>query len=195
MTDGPALLRDEATAAAPTSGPSSTMASALTGLIDEARLVAAASGRDDLSASLGSLAERMARTDTVVCVVGEFKKGKSALINALLGTAVCPVDDDLATMTVTVVRHADTPTAVVRRREAGELVVETIPADEVGGWVAERDGQDAPDAASRSSRSVFRTRSWRRASPSWIRPGSAVSMRRTPRRRSRSCRRPMPSSS
>jgi ribosome biogenesis GTPase A len=40
------------------------------------------------------VAERLARTETVVCVVGEFKKGKSALINALLGSPVCPVDDD-----------------------------------------------------------------------------------------------------
>ena len=84
----------------------------------------------------------MARTDTVVCVVGEFKKGKSALINALIGSDVCPVDDDLATMAVTVVRHATEPGAVVRRREAGELIVEVIPADEAGRWVAERDGDE-----------------------------------------------------
>ena len=77
-----------------------------------------------------------------MCVVGEFKKGKSALINALLGSDVCPVDDDLATMAVTVVRYAPEPGAIVRRREAGELLVEAIPADEVGRWVAERDGDE-----------------------------------------------------
>ena len=88
------------------------------------------------------MAERVARTDTVVCVVGEFKKGKSALINALLGAPVCPVDDDLATMAVTVVRYAPEPGAIVRRREGGELIVEAIPADEAGRWVAERDGDD-----------------------------------------------------
>ena len=137
MTDGPALLLDDATAAAPSGG-----GSALVPVVDEARALASGSGRDDLSAVLDQLAERLARTDTVVCVVGEFKKGKSALINALLGSAICPVDDDLATTTVTVVRYSATPTAVVRRREAGELLVEAISPEDVGGWVAERDGQE-----------------------------------------------------
>ena len=45
-------------------------------------------------------------------------------------------------MAVTVVRYAPEPGAIVRRREGGELVVEAIPADEVGRWVAERDGDD-----------------------------------------------------
>jgi hypothetical protein len=78
-------------------------------------------GRDDLAARLGQVAERVARTETVVCVVGEFKKGKSALINALLGRPVCPVDDDLATTTVTVVRYAGERVAMASAR-AGELV-------------------------------------------------------------------------
>ena len=99
-------------------------------------------GRDDLAERLDQVAERVARTDTVVCVVGEFKKGKSALINALIGRDVCPVDDDLATMAVTVVRYAPEPGAIVRRREDGELLIEAIPADEAGRWVAETDGDD-----------------------------------------------------
>ena len=49
---------------------------------------------------------RLRRPATVVCVVGEFKQGKSSLVNALLGQAVCPVDDDLATSAITLVRYA-----------------------------------------------------------------------------------------
>jgi hypothetical protein len=45
---------------------------------------------------------------------------------------------------VTVVRYADEPKAVVRRRDAGGLVVETIPPDDVGRWVAEGDDEDRP---------------------------------------------------
>ena len=100
-------------------------------------------GRDDLAERLSEVAARLARTDTVVCVVGEFKKGKSALINALLGAPVCPVDDDLATTTVTVVRYADEPSVTVRRREEGELVVERVPAEDLARWVAETDGGEA----------------------------------------------------
>jgi hypothetical protein len=131
--------------APPSTGPSDgTDAAAVSGIIAATVDVARERGRDDLVARLGVVAERVARTETVVCVVGEFKKGKSALINALLGSPVCPVDDDLATTTVTVVRYAAEPVAIVRRREAGELLVEAIPTDDVGRWVSEGDGDDRP---------------------------------------------------
>ena len=77
-------------------------------------------GRDDLADAGRRGRRRVARTETVVCVVGEFKQGKSALINALLGQPVCPVDDDLATTAVTVVRYADEPRHD-RRRVGGEV--------------------------------------------------------------------------
>ena len=89
--------------ARPWSAPDPTEVAAV---VAEAVALADARGREDLAERLRAIADRVARTDTVVCVVGEFKKGKSALINALIGTDVCPVDDDLATMTVTVVRHS-----------------------------------------------------------------------------------------
>ena len=117
-------------------------AAAVAAIVADAADLARRRGRDDLAERLDQVAERVARTDTVVCVVGEFKKGKSALINALIGRDVCPVDDDLATMAVTVVRYAPEPGAIVRRREDGELLIEAIPADEAGRWVAETDGDD-----------------------------------------------------
>ena len=39
-------------------------------------------------------------------VVGEFKQGKSSLVNAMLNAPVCPVDDDVATSVPTLVRYA-----------------------------------------------------------------------------------------
>lgn len=134
--------RDRSSRASVKTPATSSEQAAVGDLVGTVARLATRRGRDDLAARLSDLAERVVRTDTVVCVVGEFKKGKSALINALLESPVCPVDDDLATMAVTVVRYADRPGAVVRRREAGELLVEAIPADEVGAWVAEHDGDD-----------------------------------------------------
>ena len=98
-------------------------------LLDEVVAAAAEVGREDLSQRLAEARGRFARTDTIVCVVGEFKQGKSALINALLSVDVCPVDDDLATMAVTVVRWGEP-----RRRSSGggstaELTVDAVPAD------------------------------------------------------------------
>src|SRR5204862_2566984 len=55
-----------------------------------------------------------------VLVVGEFKKGKSALVNALLGARVCPVLADIATAVPTRVRYG---------REAGAAAVYPASAD------------------------------------------------------------------
>jgi hypothetical protein len=115
---------------------------ALDALVAHARSLAIRLDRDDLEARLGAIAQRAARTDTVVCVVGEFKKGKSALVNALLDNPVCPVDDDLATAAVTVVRFGETPSAIVHRRQDGEQVLEAIEPGEVPAWAQEVVGRD-----------------------------------------------------
>ena len=93
--------------------------------------------RDDLRDRAVAVRTRLARPDTVVCVVGEFKQGKSSLVNGLVQSHVCPVDDDLATAVITVVSHGDEPKAVVRRRSEDGPVVEEVPIDDVGGWVSE----------------------------------------------------------
>ena len=72
--------------------------------------------RPDLAERVSAAAARLRRPSTVVCVVGEFKQGKSSLVNALLGQNVCPVDDDLATSAITLVRWAEEAGAVVRRK-------------------------------------------------------------------------------
>ena len=43
------------------------------------------------------------RPETILVVVGEFKQGKSSIVNGLLGEQLCPVDDDIATAALTVV--------------------------------------------------------------------------------------------
>ena len=96
------------------------------------------SDRPDLAGAWLTARRRASRTETVVCVVGEFKNGKSALINALLGWSVCPVDDDLATSAVTVVRYGDPASAEVHRREAGtRVVVESIEPVAIADWAQE----------------------------------------------------------
>lgn len=126
--------------------PAETVAAPATGALDalvgDARSLANRLDRDDLAERLGAIGQRAGRTDTVVCVVGEFKKGKSALVNALLGSPVCPVDDDLATAAVTVVRYGETPSAMVHRRDGAERVVEAIDPSEVPAWAQEVAGRE-----------------------------------------------------
>lgn len=66
----------------------------------------------------GDLEDRLRQTkarlldDTVrVLVAGEFKRGKSMLVNALVGAPACPVFEDVSTAVPTVVRYADEPHA------------------------------------------------------------------------------------
>ncbi len=98
---------------------------------------AAALGRGDLAGRLRIAAARASRPATIVCVVGEFKQGKSSLVNALVGQDVCPVDDDLATSAITLLRHGDELTVQVRRREGEQVVVEEIDPASIPDWVTE----------------------------------------------------------
>ena len=93
--------------------------------------------RNDLAERTTAAAARLKRPSTIVCVVGEFKQGKSSLVNGLLGQHVCPVDDDLATSTITLVRYGEEPGAVVRRRVDGEQVAERVPIEALDQWASE----------------------------------------------------------
>ncbi|MEV0677761.1 dynamin family protein [Actinosynnema sp. NPDC050436] len=69
--------------------------------------------REDLAVRLAQTRRRLLDPEVRVLVVGEFKQGKSQLVNALVNAPVCPVDDDVATAVPTAVRHAATPHAVL----------------------------------------------------------------------------------
>jgi hypothetical protein len=71
--------------------------------------------RSDLDARLQHARARLLDEQVRVLVVGEFKQGKSLLVNGLVKAPVCPVHDDLATSVPTVVRHADTAVAALVR--------------------------------------------------------------------------------
>ncbi|MEM9565516.1 MAG: dynamin family protein, partial [Actinomycetota bacterium] len=95
-------------------------------------------GRRDLVDRATAAGARLKRPATIVTVVGEFKQGKSSLVNGLLGHDVCPVDDDLATSVITLVRHGEQAGAVVRRRVDGQPTAEQIPIDDLQNWVSEQ---------------------------------------------------------
>ena len=97
--------------------------------------------RNDLVARLQAATARVRRPATIVCVVGEFKQGKSSLVNGMVGQPACPVDDDLATSALTLVRYGD-PLVEVRRLDAGgqppgATVTDQIEPDQLVEWVTE----------------------------------------------------------
>lgn len=79
--------------------------------IDMAIQGAQAYEREDLVARLRGAKQILGDSSVTVHVVGEFKQGKSSLINALLSAPICPVDDDVATAVLTEVRYAKALTA------------------------------------------------------------------------------------
>ena len=87
--------------------------------VDLALATIARYDRSDLNARLKQARARLLDDQIRVLVVGEFKQGKSLLINGLVTASVCPVYDDVATSVPTVVRYADSPTVtLVRELEA-----------------------------------------------------------------------------
>ncbi|MGH3751534.1 MAG: dynamin family protein [Pseudonocardiaceae bacterium] len=99
--------------------------------VDLALATIAQYDRSDLVDRLRQTRARLVDEQVRVLVVGEFKQGKSLLVNGLVKAPVCPVDDDLATSVPTVVRHADTPVAALVRLLAAE-------GDDLGGRQTER---------------------------------------------------------
>jgi replication fork clamp-binding protein CrfC len=81
------------------------------GVIDLALAACRAYQRPDLLARLEAAKAPLGDPNITLVIAGEFKQGKSSLVNALLGTAVCPVDDDVATAVPTHVRHGEKPAA------------------------------------------------------------------------------------
>ena len=75
--------------------------------VDNGRRLALDHGRTDLAQGLDAARRRWQQRSLPVAVVGEFKRGKSTLVNALLRTDVCPVDADIVTAVPTIVRYGE----------------------------------------------------------------------------------------
>src|SRR5689334_6587902 len=82
-------------------------------LVEQGLQLVGAGDREDLRRRLGQAMVRLQDPSVRVIVVGEFKQGKSKLINALVNAPVCPVDDDIATSLPTIVRYGEPASAAV----------------------------------------------------------------------------------
>jgi hypothetical protein len=100
----------QATTPAPTSA--SVTAPAIS-VVDLGAKACEAYGRPDLAHRLARTRNALEDPSVHIVVAGEFKQGKSSLVNALLGVNVCPVDDDVATAIPTFVRYAEEQAAAL----------------------------------------------------------------------------------
>jgi Dynamin family len=122
---------------------SATVQQALS-VVDLGRQATTAYARPDLTERLALTRKRLADPAFHVFVIGEFKQGKSSLVNALLNAPVCPVDDDIATSVPTAIRFGDPPAAAVLFDPGGdgsdltrEPIREEIEVDQVATHVTE----------------------------------------------------------
>jgi dynamin family protein len=82
-------------------------------VVDHGLLACRAYDRPDLGERLDLARRKLVDPGIHVVVVGEFKQGKSSLVNALVGVTACSVDDDVATAVPTYVRYGAEVTAAV----------------------------------------------------------------------------------
>ena len=111
-------------------------------LLEEGIAQADPAGRPDLRRRLEGTRRRLLETSIRVVVVGEFKQGKSQLVNALVNAPACPVDDALATSVPTVVRYGEEASAAVLVPEDGAAdgaaaaARRPVPLEEIGTYVS-----------------------------------------------------------
>lgn len=125
---------------------SKTTSRDMTALVGSLSAFAADAGRADLAQRLEHTRARLLDPDVRVIVVGEFKQGKSKLINALVNAPACPVDDDIATSVPTSVGYAEQTSAwiVVRDENAAPTASgppvhrREVPIEELSEYVSER---------------------------------------------------------
>jgi hypothetical protein len=91
-------------------------------------------GAEYTSGDARSVAERVAEGRFYVACVGQFKRGKSTLINALMGASVLPVGVVPVTTVPTVIRHGDHRRARIRFQTKDWAAV---PLDKLDEYVSE----------------------------------------------------------
>ncbi|MEU5265229.1 dynamin family protein [Amycolatopsis sp. NPDC021455] len=103
-------------------------------LLDAAVGETRSAGREDLAEKLVACKHRLTSGAWHVLVAGEFKKGKSTLVNALLGVEVCGTDPVVFSAVPTLVRHGERAgaTLVPDDESAGPRPVDVRAAAEHG---------------------------------------------------------------
>lgn len=106
-------------------------------LVEQGLQLVGSGDRADLRRRLDQAMVRLQDPSIRVIVVGEFKQGKSKLINALVNAPVCPVDDDIATSLPTIVRYGEPASAAVLV-PAAENPAGNAAGDDVDGSIERR---------------------------------------------------------
>lgn len=97
--------------------------------------IAAELGEQALASDARAEHDRLMDARFFVACLGQFKRGKSTLLNALLGQAILPVGVVPVTSVITILRYGDRPTATVRFRDGH---TEPFALDTIAMFIDER---------------------------------------------------------
>ena len=97
--------------------------------------IAAELGDEALASEARAEHDRVMEARFFVTCLGQFKRGKSTLLNALLGESILPVGVVPVTSVITILRYGDRPTAMV---SFGDGQTEPIALDKIAMFIDER---------------------------------------------------------
>jgi len=93
-------------------------------------------GRQDFANALSAVLGKLSENRLNLAVLGEFKRGKSTLINALLGRPLLPMAVVPLTSVITVVEYGEALRVEARFKDGRK---ETIPLETIPAYVTERE--------------------------------------------------------
>lgn len=88
--------------------------------------------KEETIKQIEQLLAKYASNAVTIMVCGEFKRGKSSIVNAILGEEICPVDDCITTSSVSLIRYGQTPRVLRHFIDAdNKMATESINIDSV----------------------------------------------------------------
>ena len=101
-------------------------------LLNETMDLLSKNSREDLLKDVLVAKERLTKRERVILVSGEFKRGKSSLVNALLKQeSLCPVDIDIATSVVSLIRYGKEAKLIRHYGDVGGVETEEVPYEKL----------------------------------------------------------------
>ena len=108
-------------------------------LLEQTKKLLSKQERQDLIPSIEQAENYLIQREQMVLVCGEFKRGKSSLIGAMLEqTDICPVDIDIATAVVSIISYGNTHKVFRYFGEIGGKEKEEIPFDQISAYATGR---------------------------------------------------------
>ena len=113
------------------------------GILSAIGRLAVTSGNREEAQRVKDALQKIKQERCVVVVCGEFKRGKSSLLNAYLEQGdLCPVNADIATNLVTKISYAETTSVTVHYDESEEGKQEQIPVGRIAEYVTEQGNEN-----------------------------------------------------